>query len=101
MYVDWKYKSKSFDIFKSRKNKYFKTYERIVNKNIQEAKRVYYFNCYIKKYIYIKSRKNINYTLERNKKEYQLPTSVVHENRDITDPNIVANMYNDYFKFGL
>ena len=33
----------------------------------------------------------------RNKKESHLPTSVFHENRDITDPDIIANMYNDYF----
>ena len=42
MYIDWKYKSKSVDIHNTRKT-HFKTYERIVNKNIQEAKRVYYF----------------------------------------------------------
>ena len=35
--------------------------------------------------------------LGRNKKESQLPISVIHENRDITDRNIIANMYNDYF----
>ena len=46
MYVDWKYKSKSVDIYNTRKTN-FKTYERIVNKNIQEAKRVYYFNSLI------------------------------------------------------
>ena len=45
MYVDWKYKSKSVDIYNTRKTN-FKTYERIVNKNIQEAKRVYYFNSF-------------------------------------------------------
>ena len=42
LYVDWKYKSKSVDIYNTRKTN-FKTYERIVNKNIQESKRVYYF----------------------------------------------------------
>ena len=47
MYVDWKYKSKSVDIYNTRKTN-FKTYERIVNKNIQEAKRVYYFNSFKK-----------------------------------------------------
>ena len=47
MYVDWKYKSKSVDIYNTIKTN-FKTYERIVNKNIQEAKRVYYFNLYKK-----------------------------------------------------
>ena len=31
------------------------------------------------------------------KKESHLPISVFHGNRDITDPNIIANMYNDYF----
>ena len=31
------------------------------------------------------------------KKESHLPISIFHENRDITDPNIIANMYNDYF----
>ena len=45
MYVDWKYKSKSVDIYNTRKTN-FKTYERIVNINIQEAKRVYYFNSF-------------------------------------------------------
>ena len=45
MYVDWKYKSKSVDIYNTRKTN-FKTYERIVNKNIQEAKIVYYFNSF-------------------------------------------------------
>ena len=32
------------------------------------------------------------------KNDSHLPSSVFHENRDITDPNIIANMYNDYFK---
>ena len=45
MYVDWIYKSKSVDIYNTRKAN-FETCERIVNKNIQEAKRVYYFNSF-------------------------------------------------------
>ena len=97
MYVDWKYKSKSVDIYNTRKTN-FKTYERIVNKNIQEAKRVYYFNSLKKFKTNIKKAwKTINDTLGRNKKESHLSISVFHENRHITDPNIIANMYNDYF----
>ena len=95
MYVDWKYKSKSVDIYNTRKTN-FKTYERIVNKNIQEAKRVYYFNSFKNFKTNIKKAwKTINDTLGRNKKESHLPISVFHENRHIT--NIIANMYNDYF----
>ena len=30
-------------------------------------------------------------------KKSHLSISVFHENRDITDPNIIANMYTDYF----
>ena len=44
MYVDWKYKSKSVDNNTRKTN--FKTYERIVNKNIQEAKREYSFKFF-------------------------------------------------------
>ena len=47
MYVDWKYKSKSFDIYNTRKTN-FKTDERIVHKNIQEAKSIILFIIYLK-----------------------------------------------------
>ena len=68
MYVDWKYKSKSVDIYNTRKTN-FKTYERIVNINIQEAKRVYYFNSFkIFKTNIKKAWKTINDTLGREKK---------------------------------
>ena len=45
MYVDWKYNSKSVDIYNTRQTN-FKTYEKNVNKNIQEAKTVYYINSF-------------------------------------------------------
>ena len=61
MYVDWKYKSKSVDIYNTTKTN-FKTYEIIVNKNIHEAKRVYYFNSFkhFKTNIIKKAWKTIN-----------------------------------------
>ena len=75
-----------------------KRMKELLTKNIQEAKRVYYFNSFKTFKTNIKKAwKTINDTLGRNKKESHLPISVFHENRHITDPNIIANMYNDYF----
>ena len=47
MYVEWKSQSTSIDIHNSRKIK-FKTFEIIVNKNIDTAKKLYHdtFNSY-------------------------------------------------------
>ena len=74
MYVEWKSQSTSIDIYKS-SNINFKTFERIVNKNIDTAKNIVYhdtFNSY--KNNIKKTWKTINGTLGRGRNQSKLPT---------------------------
>ena len=45
MYVDWKTKSTTVEIYNNKKIN-FKTFERIVNTNIEETKKNYYHNTF-------------------------------------------------------
>jgi len=97
MYVDWKSNSTTIEIYDIKKTN-FKTFERIVNQNILEAKRKYYFDAFsIHKNNMKKTWKIINETLGRDKKEQKLPTSIVYNNTTLSEPMYIASAFNDYF----
>ena len=85
-YVKWKSLSTSIDIYNSWKIN-FKTFERIVNKNIDTAKNKFYhdtFNSY--KNNIKKTWKTINYTLGRGRNQSKLPTYIVDNEKKMTKP---------------
>lgn len=97
MYVDWKTKSLNEEIYNMKKIN-FKTYDRIINRNIVEAKKNYYNNSFrIHKNDMKNTWKTINETLGRIKGNNSLPTSITHDNTTVTDPTEIANVFNNYF----
>ena len=97
MYVNWKSKSATVEIYNAKKIN-FKTYEKIVEINIQEAKQKYYnytFNNY--KNNMKKTWKTINETLGKKTKNNKLPTMITHDSKNITDPKEISNTFNSYF----
>ena len=97
MYVDWKSKSATVDIYNEKKIN-FKTFERIIDKNIIEAKKQYYHNTFRNfKNNIKKTWITINETIGRHRKQTKMPTSVVYENKHTTDCNEIANAFNKYF----
>ena len=71
MYVDWKTRSTTTEMYNNKKIN-FKTFEKIVNINIIE-------------------------TLGKRNQKNNLPMFIEHNNTLITDPNRIANTFNDYF----
>jgi len=97
MYVDWKTNSRSIDIYNNKKIN-FKTYERIVDRNIIETKKLYYHNTFQNiKNSMKKTWKTINETLGKGHNKRELPASVLHMGIQINDPVEIANVFNDYF----
>ena len=97
MYVNWKSQSATVEIYNSRKIN-FKTYERIVNKNIDLAKKKYYHDTfYSYKNNMKKTWKTINDTLGKRKNNCKLPTYVLDNNKKISSPQNIANTLNNYF----
>ena len=96
MYVEWKSQSTSIDIYNSRKIN-FKTFERIVNKNIHCPKKFYHdtFNSY--KNNIKKTWTTINDTLGRGRNQSKLPTYIVDNEKKMTNPEKIANTFNNYF----
>ena len=97
LYVDWKKSSNDIDSYNIKKSN-FKAFERIVTRNINEAKRSYYHETFKHFQNDIKNTwKTINDTLGRHKKESKMPNSMVYKNDTISDPIEIANAFNDYF----
>ena len=76
----------------------YKKMKKFVNKHIKKAKQKYY-DAYFKKYSG-DSRKQwdmINSLLNRKRKKKNIIKKIQYQNSDITDPQEVANSFNDYF----
>ena len=75
----------------------FRVYRATLRKSIREAKRLYYvrtFNIYkndIKKTWLL-----INETINRKLKKHNISEFII-DNRKISDPNEIANQFNEYF----
>ena len=94
IYVEWKSQSTSIDIYNSRKIN-FKTFERIVNRHY--PKKFYHdtFNSY--KNNIKKTLTTINDTLGRDRNQNKLPTYIVDNEKKMTNPEKIANTFNNYF----
>ena len=97
MYVDWKTTPIAHPDYEKVKFN-FKGYEKIILKGIERAKRDYFdrvflaYKCDMKRTWQV-----ISETLNRNKREHDMPSLFTHEGRDLVDSTEIANAFNTYF----
>ena len=97
MYVTWKTTSVDHINYEQIKQR-FKSYEKIVKKNIKEAKQRYFdqiFTAY--KNDMKKTWKTINETLNRNKKNSNVASIFYHNGNVLSNAKDIANAFNVYF----
>ena len=76
----------------------FKTFDNIIDINIEETKKIYYhttFSAY--KNNLKKTWSMINDTLHKKKNCNDFPTEFIINNESITDPIQISNILNNYF----
>ena len=96
LYRDWK--STSDNVEYERKKVNFKTYDRIVNQNIRDAKNLYYFNTFTERKNDMKQTWGIiNETLNKGKQRSDFPSAFKLGSRTITDSREIANEFNTFF----
>ena len=97
LYVDWKRSAKHSENYNGKKVN-FKTYEKIVDNEIVQAKKIYYSNVF---HMYKSSMKKtwqiINETLSRKKVDNMLPDTFIKNGNELSDPKEIANAFNEYF----
>ena len=96
LYKEWK--STNDIVEYNRKKINFKTFDKIIDKNIEEAKKIYYhttFSAY--KNNLKKTWAMINDTLHKKKNCNDFPTEFRINNESITDPIQISNHFNNYF----
>ena len=97
MYVTWKTTSVDHINYEQIKQR-FKSYEKIVKKDIKEAKQRYFdqiFTAY--KNDMKKTWKTINETLNRNKKNSNVASIFYHNGNVLSNAKDIANAFNVYF----
>ena len=97
MYVTWKTTSVDHINYEQIKQR-FKSYEKIVKKDIKEAKQRYFdqiFTAY--KNDMKKTRKTINEILNRNKKNSNVASIFYHNGNVLSNAKDIANAFNVYF----
>ena len=97
MYVTWKTTSVNHINYEQIKQR-FKSYEKIVKKDIKEAKQRYFdqiFTAY--KNDMKKTWKTINETLNRNKKNSNVASILYHNGNVLSNAKDIANAFNVYF----
>ena len=97
LYQDWK--STSDNVEYERKKVNFKTYDRIVNQNIRDAKNLYYFNTFTEQKNDMKQTWGIiNETLNKGKQISDFPSAFTLGSRTITDSHEIANEFNTFLQ---
>ena len=97
MYVTWKTTSVDHINYEQIKQR-FNSYEKIVKKDIKEAKHRYFdqiFTAY--KNDMKKTWKTINETLNRNKKNFNVASIFYHNGNVLSNAKDIANAFNVYF----
>ena len=75
----------------------FKTYDRVVNQNIRDAKNLYHFNTFTeRKNDMKKSWGIINETLNKGKQKSDFPSAFTLGSRTLTVSREIANEFNTY-----
>ena len=96
LYRDWKFTSDNVEYERKKVN--FKTYDRIVNRNIRDAKNLYYFNTFTERKNDMKQTWGIiNETLNKGKQRNDFPSAFTLGSRTITDSREIANEFNTFF----
>ena len=97
LYVEWKTTPVThinYDMVKQR----FKGFDKIVKKNIKEAKRIYFDKIFIAYRSDMKKTwRTINETLNRNKKSSNVPSLFYDNGRTLSNMKEIANAFNVYF----
>ena len=96
MYCEWKC-STDINQYNGRRIN-FKTYEKIIKKNMENAKHIFYHNVF--KFYKTDMKKPwsmINETLNRNKNKNDLLTEFLVNDHCISNPKIIADSFNTYF----
>ena len=97
LYVEWKTTPVThinYNIVKQR----FKGFDKIVKKNINKAKRIYFDKIFIANRSDMKKTwRTINETLNRNKKSYNVPSLFYDNSRTLSNMKEIANAFNVYF----
>ena len=84
MYRDWK-STRNNDEYENKKNN-FKTYDKLVTEEIQNAKHQYYFNTFTSHKNNIKKHgKLLDESLNRDKSRTQFPSEFIIDNKSVTD----------------
>ncbi len=96
MYVDWKSTCDNNEYQIKKTN--FKTYEKIVDKSMEEAQNKYYHNTFLaQKSDMKKTWRTINDTLHRNKANEHIQNEFIINDVAISDPKDLANNFNNFF----
>ena len=96
MYRDWKSTSNDYEYQIKKIN--FKTFDKIVNCTIDDAKNKYYHDLFTRqKNDMKKTWQTINETLNRSKNKGDLPSEFTVGNETINNPKQIANHFNDFF----
>ena len=96
LYRNWKSTSDNFEFEQKKQN--FKTYDRIVNQYIRDAKNLYYFNTFTNQKNDMKKMwGTINEALNRGKQKTDFPSSFTMNGRELTDSLEIANEFNIFF----
>ena len=97
LYVDWKRSAKHSENYNGKKVNFI-TYEKIVDNEIVQAKKIYYSNVF---HMYKSSMKKtwqiINETLSRKKVDNILPDTFIKNGNELSDPKEIAKAFNEYF----
>lgn len=95
-YVEWKSTSNP-ELYHER-GLNFKTFDNIVKQDIENARQKFYYDTFLaQKNDMKKTWATINETLNRNKKTAEYPSEFLIDGKNISDPTIIANSFNDFF----
>ena len=96
MYTDWKSTNNNYDFIRKKIN--FKTFEKIVDQEIKDAKNKYYFETFMAQRNDMKKTwSTINDTLNRNTNKSEFPNEFIIENEAVTNQQDISNKFNSFF----
>ena len=96
MYNDWKSTNNNDEFMRKKIN--FKTFEKIVDLEIENAKSKYYHDTFMaQKNDMRKTWSTINDTLNRNANKSELPNEFIIDNVKITNHQDIASKFNEFF----
>ena len=96
LYRSWKSENNNEEFMKKRIN--FKTFERIVEQSVKDAKNKYYYETFLsQKNDMKKTWATINDTLHRKSNKTDFPREFMINNNSVTDHTDIANHFNHFY----